>query len=992
MAKVNPVKLRQEADAAERANRLDKAVEALKQVVADNPRDWNTVNRIGDLYAKLNNPKAANEQYVKVARYFSDDGFYLKAIAVWKKVLRNEPAMLDGHVALGELYQKQGLVAEARQTFGYVYDEYVKRNKLRDAGEVLRRMAEVDPGDLKVRIRLAELYAREGDPDRAAGEYVTIAEELVKKGLLAEALQLLDKALRGGQRRPRLLAAAARVHLAQKDYTRAADLLREALKVAPDDRELALRLAEASLGARRADEARAVLQSLLERDGNDDDARQQLVQVYLAEGRFDEAHAEALPAVDRLVQKRQVERAASLLQQIVQRKSTHVATLAKLVELYRLTKNDALVAQTYQQMVDAYIAAGDMEQAAAVVELLIQLEPANEQHRSKLRWLREQQNVPSSGFEVDLEASAAPAAPRTAPAAPVSSSAPPAAIELTGPLSSDDQEFVSEHLAEGRVFRKYGLTEKARDQFEAVLSRFPDNTEALQELVELHRDKGEMETAAQRLRTLAQVHRLKGDRDAAARAEAEAGSALSEPQRVEAAPVARPAPAAEARAVAAPARIPAAPAPVAAPAPAAHLAPDLGVQIDVEEVESPAPGGGAPPPPPEPELDFDLGSLTVEPEPKVGAFEEGDISPVGEIGGHFIDDEEAAVPQAPSPQEPPAAARPAQFRPVAEAAPLPAPLVAQPTIVGRSPVGKVPVELGRALEEAESYVSMGFVEDARRVLAEVAPRFAAHPALQRRAVEMGLELGTGGKAESGFALVQAGEAAPAAPDEPLQLEPGFLFGEEPAAPPPAPRPAPAHRPAAPAPRPSAARPQPAPPLVAPAPAEAGGFDLSAELGDLFGAQPALAPEEAAGGGTAFEDTSLADIFREFQKGVEKQLGKEDYETRYNLGIAYKEMGLVDEAIAEFQLAAKDESRLLECSSMLGICFLEKGMPKLAVKWFEKGLQAPGRREEEYQGLRYDLANALEQDGDTERALALYTELYGQNAKFRDVAEKVRSLG
>ena len=81
------------------------------------------------------------------------------------------------------------------------------------------------------------------------------------------------------------------------------------------------------------------------------------------------------------------------------------------------------------------------------------------------------------------------------------------------------------------------------------------------------------------------------------------------------------------------------------------------------------------------------------------------------------------------------------------------------------------------------------------------------------------------------------------------------------------------------------------------------------------------------------------------------------------------MGLIDEAIAEFQLAAKDEGRLLECSSMLGICFLEKGMPKLAVKWFEKGLNAPGRTEEEYQGLRYDLAMAHEAAGELDRALA-----------------------
>jgi hypothetical protein len=71
--------------------------------------------------------------------------------------------------------------------------------------------------------------------------------------------------------------------------------------------------------------------------------------------------------------------------------------------------------------------------------------------------------------------------------------------------------------------------------------------------------------------------------------------------------------------------------------------------------------------------------------------------------------------------------------------------------------------------------------------------------------------------------------------------------------------------------------------------------------------------------------------------------------------------------------------------------MEKGMPKLAIKWFEKGLKAPGRTEEEYQGLRYDLAMALEAAGETDKALTLYTDLYGQDANFRDVASKVREL-
>jgi tetratricopeptide (TPR) repeat protein len=168
-------------------------------------------------------------------------------------------------------------------------------------------------------------------------------------------------------------------------------------------------------------------------------------------------------------------------------------------------------------------------------------------------------------------------------------------------------------------------------------------------------------------------------------------------------------------------------------------------------------------------------------------------------------------------------------------------------------------------------------------------------------------------------------------------------------------------------------------------------DLARELDDLFGTQTAVEEVPQERGGTELGELGLADIFKEFKKGVDKQLSQEDYDTRYNLGIAYKEMGLLDEAIAEFQLAAKDPSRLLECSSMLGICFMDKGMPKLAIKWFERGLGAPGRSEEEYLGLRYDLATAHEAAGDTGIALGIYTELYGQDANFRDVAAKVREL-
>jgi tetratricopeptide (TPR) repeat protein len=166
------------------------------------------------------------------------------------------------------------------------------------------------------------------------------------------------------------------------------------------------------------------------------------------------------------------------------------------------------------------------------------------------------------------------------------------------------------------------------------------------------------------------------------------------------------------------------------------------------------------------------------------------------------------------------------------------------------------------------------------------------------------------------------------------------------------------------------------------------FDLAAELEEgLLNVQSAVQEDKPADG----QNYSLEEILSDFKKGVEKQLGSEDYDTRYNLGIAYKEMGLIDEAIAEFQIASKDSKRFLECCSMLGLCFIEKGMPKLAVKWYQRGLETGGYTEEEYLGLKYEMAQAYELMSEFHKALEYYQEVYGVNAGYRNVTKKVKEI-
>ena len=148
------------------------------------------------------------------------------------------------------------------------------------------------------------------------------------------------------------------------------------------------------------------------------------------------------------------------------------------------------------------------------------------------------------------------------------------------------------------------------------------------------------------------------------------------------------------------------------------------------------------------------------------------------------------------------------------------------------------------------------------------------------------------------------------------------------------------------------------------------------------------------------DSGLAEIFEEFRleaEGDDHASESEDYETHYNMATAYKEMDLLDEAIREFQSAAAIAApadgtpRYFQCCNMLGHCFVEKSMPRAAVLWFKKGMDAAGRSTEEYKAIQYELGSAYEQMGELAEAVAAFTEVYGVDVGYRDTGERLNSL-
>ena len=123
----------------------------------------------------------------------------------------------------------------------------------------------------------------------------------------------------------------------------------------------------------------------------------------------------------------------------------------------------------------------------------------------------------------------------------------------------------------------------------------------------------------------------------------------------------------------------------------------------------------------------------------------------------------------------------------------------------------------------------------------------------------------------------------------------------------------------------------------------------------------------------------------------------DIETHFNMGVAFKEMQLYDEAIGEFQKAfgaaqqAKSYGNYVRCCTLLAHCFMEKNLPPLAVRWLETALKAPGLENEDLLALRYEVGTAHEMAGNKKAALDSFMEVYALNIDYRDVAERIRDL-
>jgi tetratricopeptide (TPR) repeat protein len=345
-----------------RVGRLDAAIAEYARVVEEQPRDWTTANALGDLHLRAGQPDKAVVLYQRIADHLLAEGFYPKAGALLKKILKIRPDDENALVHLGDIAARQGLVAEARGYYNTVATRRTSRGDTAGADELVARLGALDPADLDARLNGARALERRGELAAAATQYRELYDELLAKGRRDDAAATLMDMVRCRPEpvEPRLLLPLIAAELAAGEVERARVRLPELLRTHPEPREALRELANA-----------------------------------LLPDRVDAAALAIDAAVDHALASGDHANGAEILQQFTVRVPGHIPALLRLIEVGVDGDLDPVVHAAQAQLADAYLASGRAEEARVIAEDLVTRDRTDMAHVDRLRRALEMLDVPN---------------------------------------------------------------------------------------------------------------------------------------------------------------------------------------------------------------------------------------------------------------------------------------------------------------------------------------------------------------------------------------------------------------------------------------------------------------------------------------------------------------------------------------------------------------------------------------------------------------------
>jgi tetratricopeptide (TPR) repeat protein len=992
--------------------KLQNAIAEYEKILKADPKDLTVNNTVGDLYARLGESDKAIDCFKSVGDAYASQGFTVKAIAMYKKLTKLKPT-LEGVLRLAELYTQQGLFNDARAQYLQVAEEFLRTGELEQAVRIFQKTLEMDPENVAMRMRLAEVYIRLGKKTEAWQIFSAAAESLRARGSLDASEEILQRMLKLDPGNSYALLLRGRNAMDSGDFAGAIQQLEKVADL--DSHPDGLRtLLQAYLQTGRFPDA-GTLAAKLFTVHNDSSAITGYADALMAAGHFEDALLLYQEYADRLLAA-DSGKILETLHTIIGHVRENTASLEMLLELLQKAGDNSHITEVYELLAHGYVQAGQLEKARDYYLKLTQLEPQNQLHA------RNYQQVISR-----IGGSAA-----TSTQLITAEEGAMLVDELEATAPSIDQRYADDvalavraALTDAELFVSYNMPAKALGPLLSALPLAPRDQRLNQRLAALHTRASRFAEAAVCCRTLESIYHDAGHPDEAARY-GELAAKYEER---------------------------------ASTGPAEAVEPPVALPEMPSVAAEPFAGSAAPPaaaPPQRSGLFFHAAAAAASPAAHAAPAEEFEVQAEPEAAENEVDiseEWEGAVSDEPAPapvQEAEARVSRVQEKKHSEAA------------------------IAETIEEIRFYLAHSMGEQARDAMAKLekltknAEQLAAiraeieaataHAAAEPEAEEVSIE-----EVES---VSEEAEAPPASAPKPRVLD-EFVSDLESSL-------GDSFLPQAPVPQAAPpARPAPEPETVEyaeatePAPAGALGefvADLDASLGDSFlpeapapqpppsrHRKPELAPEPvsaeyepavkghaasamgaAAAPAPALEPAAasptfrvqpakirplapaaaaatpkfdsgagvdLADMFGELKHELEEDVAtaEEDPETHYNLGVAFREMGLLDEAIGELQKVCQSVDRghpfaqTMQTYTWLAQCFLDKGVPEAAIRWYERALKLSDMDDDTRMALHYELGSAYETAANKPAALNHFMEVYGSNIDYRDVAERIKAL-
>jgi tetratricopeptide (TPR) repeat protein len=391
-----------------RTGKLEPAIAEYLRVVEAQPQDWNTANMLGDLYVRAGQSDKAVAQFARIADGLSRDGFFPKAAALYKKIIKIRPD--DEHALLqaGEMAANQGVLVDARTYLNTVADLRLARGDTQGAAEIRIRLGSLDPADFDARRAGARARVETGDSVSALREFKAIAADLVEKGRQADAIAVLreaseldpsDEDVRGqlfaahlanGEldlanqwaTTPGHFRALGLAYLDRGDMASASRFL--TADSTADDPDLLLKIAEVKLRTGALDEGLAIVRQVLNQDRLRSGAIT-LLGCDIAKSAPDAGFAVVEIAAESSVAEGDWPSAAAALEEFVARVPHHIPALMRMVEIYFDGRLESGLYAAQSQLAEAYLATGAPAEARVIAEDLMGREPSEPSHVEQFR-------------------------------------------------------------------------------------------------------------------------------------------------------------------------------------------------------------------------------------------------------------------------------------------------------------------------------------------------------------------------------------------------------------------------------------------------------------------------------------------------------------------------------------------------------------------------------------------------------------------------------